>query len=52
MEKGDTTYGIIPFENSTFGSVIATLDCFISSNACQIQAETHLKVKYIKGNFE
>ncbi|PKY59497.1 hypothetical protein RhiirA4_482286 [Rhizophagus irregularis] len=43
MEKSDMTYGIISFENSTFGSVVTILDCFISSKACQIQAKTYLK---------
>ncbi|CAG8755033.1 7171_t:CDS:2, partial [Dentiscutata heterogama] len=42
VEKGNTTYGIVPFENSTYGSVVATLDNFISSKV-QIFAETYLK---------
>ncbi|CAG8767327.1 21343_t:CDS:2, partial [Gigaspora rosea] len=40
--KGDTTYGVVPFENSTFGSVVATFDRFISSKV-QIFAEAYLK---------
>ncbi|CAG8540626.1 21738_t:CDS:2, partial [Dentiscutata erythropus] len=42
VEKSNTTYGIVPFENSTYGSVVATLDNFISSKV-QIFAETYLK---------
>ncbi|KAJ1553120.1 hypothetical protein HK096_009141, partial [Nowakowskiella sp. JEL0078] len=30
-EEGTTTYGVIPFENSTFGSVVQTLDRFIQA---------------------
>ncbi|KAI8815145.1 Prephenate dehydratase-domain-containing protein [Cladochytrium replicatum] len=31
IEAGHTTYAVVPFENSTFGSVQQTLDRFISS---------------------
>lgn len=52
VEKGDTTYGVVPFENSTFGSVVTTLDRFISSKA-QIFAEAYLKVNhYLLSNFK
>lgn len=44
VEKGRTTYGIIPFENSTFGSVVETLDYFIKSNV-KVRAETYLTVR-------
>ncbi|CAI2180046.1 12747_t:CDS:10 [Funneliformis geosporum] len=43
VEKGLVTYGIVPFENSTFGSVIATLDRFITCKT-QIFAETYFQV--------
>ncbi|EIE83471.1 hypothetical protein G6F46_003674 [Rhizopus delemar] len=43
VEKGQTTYGIIPFENSTFGTVVETLDRFISSTV-RVRAETYLTV--------
>ncbi|KAI8838086.1 Prephenate dehydratase-domain-containing protein [Chytridium lagenaria] len=33
VESGAATYGIVPFENSTLGSVGQTLDSFIASNA-------------------
>jgi chorismate mutase/prephenate dehydratase len=43
VEKGHTTYGIVPFENSTYGSVVTTLDRFISCKT-HILAETYLRV--------
>ncbi|KAI9263772.1 Prephenate dehydratase-domain-containing protein [Sporodiniella umbellata] len=43
VERGITTYGIVPFENSTFGTVVETLDRFISSNV-KVRAETYLTV--------
>ncbi|KAG9290928.1 hypothetical protein G9A89_011078 [Geosiphon pyriformis] len=45
VECGRTTYGIIPFENSTFGSVVTTLDRFVSSKV-QIRAETYLRINH------
>jgi len=39
-EKGQATYGVIPFENSTYGSVVQTLDRFITSNL-KIRAEMY-----------
>ncbi|CAG8458343.1 12790_t:CDS:2 [Ambispora leptoticha] len=47
VEHGRSTYGIVPFENSTFGSVVETLDCFISSKV-QIRAETYLQISTLK----
>ncbi|CAG8436683.1 6381_t:CDS:2 [Ambispora gerdemannii] len=47
VEHGHSTYGIIPFENSTFGSVVTTLDRFISSKV-QIRAETYLQISSLK----
>ncbi|RKP22836.1 Prephenate dehydratase-domain-containing protein [Syncephalis pseudoplumigaleata] len=38
------TYGVVPFENSTHGSVIQTLDRFRTSSV-RIRAETYLKVR-------
>ncbi|KAI8378216.1 Prephenate dehydratase-domain-containing protein [Choanephora cucurbitarum] len=43
VEKGQTTYGLIPFENSTFGSVVETLDYFIHTTI-KVRAETYLTV--------
>ncbi|KAI7868140.1 Prephenate dehydratase-domain-containing protein [Spinellus fusiger] len=43
VEKGEATYGIIPFENSIFGVVVETLDRFIKTTV-KIQAETYLTV--------
>ncbi|CEG77040.1 hypothetical protein RMATCC62417_11854 [Rhizopus microsporus] len=43
VEKGQTTYGIVPFENSTFGTVVETLDRFIHSPV-RVRAETYLTV--------
>ncbi|KAI8057012.1 Prephenate dehydratase-domain-containing protein [Syncephalis plumigaleata] len=44
VESQQTTYGVVPFENSTFGTVIQTLDRFRTSSA-RIRAETYLKVR-------
>ncbi|KAL9552388.1 hypothetical protein MBANPS3_003799 [Mucor bainieri] len=43
VEKGQTTYGIVPFENSTFGSVVETLDYLIHTSV-RVRAETYLTV--------
>ncbi|ORX50964.1 bifunctional chorismate mutase/prephenate dehydratase P-protein [Hesseltinella vesiculosa] len=43
VEKGNTTYGLVPFENSTFGSVVETLDRAIHTST-RIRAETYLAV--------
>lgn len=45
VEGGAATYGVVPFENSTFGSVQQTLDRFISSDV-QIRAETYLQIRH------
>ncbi|RIA92215.1 Prephenate dehydratase-domain-containing protein [Glomus cerebriforme] len=45
VEKRRTTYGIVPFENSTYGSVVATLDKFISCKT-HILAETYLRINH------
>jgi len=45
VEKGLTTYGIVPFENSTFGSVVTTLDEFINTET-QIIEEICLTVSH------
>ncbi|CAJ0927697.1 698_t:CDS:2 [Entrophospora sp. SA101] len=45
VEKGLTTYGIVPFENSTFGSVVTTLDKFINTET-QIIEEICLTVSH------
>ncbi|KAI7905525.1 Prephenate dehydratase-domain-containing protein [Cokeromyces recurvatus] len=50
VEKGQTTYGIVPFENSTFGSVVETLDYFIHTSV-KVRAETYLTVhQYLLSN--
>ncbi|KAI8072548.1 Prephenate dehydratase-domain-containing protein [Gongronella butleri] len=43
VEKGRVTYGLVPFENSTFGSVVETLDYAIHTSA-KVRAETYLTV--------
>ncbi|KAI9290085.1 Prephenate dehydratase-domain-containing protein [Umbelopsis sp. AD052] len=43
VEKGRTTYGLVPFENSTYGSVIETMDYLMHTDV-QIRAETYLTV--------
>lgn len=48
VEKGRTTYGIVPYENSTFGSVVETLDYLIKANV-KVRSETYLTVSK-KGN--
>ncbi|KAI9150997.1 prephenate dehydratase [Blastocladiella emersonii ATCC 22665] len=45
VEQGRTLYGLVPFENSTFGSVAQTLDRFISS-PLQIRGETYLPIHH------
>ncbi|KAJ3104443.1 hypothetical protein HDU97_009228 [Phlyctochytrium planicorne] len=36
VESGATTYGVVPFENSTLGSVGQTLDAFIASSTLTV----------------
>ncbi|SAL99188.1 hypothetical protein [Absidia glauca] len=43
VEKGRATYGIVPYENSTFGSVVETLDYLIKANV-KVRSETYLTV--------
>ncbi|TPX64480.1 hypothetical protein SpCBS45565_g05877 [Spizellomyces sp. 'palustris'] len=47
VESGAATYGVVPFENSTFGSVQATLDRFAKSvGGVKIRAEHYLGVHH------
>ncbi|KAJ3218143.1 hypothetical protein HDU67_006547 [Dinochytrium kinnereticum] len=39
VESGATTYGVVPFENSTLGSVGQTLDAFIASSSLTENAQ-------------
>jgi chorismate mutase/prephenate dehydratase len=43
VEKGLVTYGVVPFENSTRGSIAETLDRFMQSTL-KIRSETYLHV--------
>lgn len=43
VEKKQATYGIVPFENSTFGTVVETLDYFAKTSV-RVRAETYLTV--------
>ncbi|KAF7722512.1 hypothetical protein EC973_003074 [Apophysomyces ossiformis] len=43
VEKGRATYGIVPFENSTFGTVVESMDCFIKTST-RVRAEAYLPV--------
>jgi chorismate mutase/prephenate dehydratase len=43
VEKGQALYGVVPFENSTFGTVVQTIDRLIPTNL-KIRAETYLEV--------
>jgi len=45
VEKNQALYGVVPFENSTFGTVVATLDRFITTSI-KIRAETYLEVRH------
>ncbi|KAJ3408847.1 hypothetical protein HDV05_004738 [Chytridiales sp. JEL 0842] len=46
VENKTVTYGVVPFENSTFGSVTQTLDAFINSNGVMIRAEHYMAVHH------
>ena len=46
VEKKTTTYGLVPFENSTFGTVVETLDNF-GKTSVRVRAETYLTVSII-----
>ncbi|KAI8145350.1 Prephenate dehydratase-domain-containing protein [Fennellomyces sp. T-0311] len=43
VEKKTATYGLVPFENSTFGTVVETLDNFVKTSV-RVRAETYLSV--------
>ncbi|KAI7859532.1 Prephenate dehydratase-domain-containing protein [Circinella umbellata] len=43
VEKKTTTYGLVPFENSTFGTVVETMDNFVKTSV-RVRAETYLTV--------
>ncbi|KAI9296705.1 bifunctional chorismate mutase/prephenate dehydratase P-protein [Neoconidiobolus thromboides FSU 785] len=44
VEEGSITYGVIPFENSTTGTVIENLDPFVEFRLAQIRAEVYLPI--------
>ncbi|KAJ3036832.1 prephenate dehydratase, partial [Rhizophlyctis rosea] len=47
VESGAATYGVVPFENSTHGSVVQTLDRFIEcKGGVQIRAESYLGIHH------
>ncbi|KAJ3035411.1 hypothetical protein HDV00_004009 [Rhizophlyctis rosea] len=47
VESGAATYGVVPFENSTHGSVVQTLDRFIASKGLSsIRAESFLDIHH------
>lgn len=44
VEKKKATYGLVPFENSTFGTVVESMDCFIKTSV-HVRAEIYLTVR-------
>ncbi|KAI9098299.1 Prephenate dehydratase-domain-containing protein [Phlyctochytrium arcticum] len=46
VATGVTNYGVVPFENSRFGSVQETLDAFVSVKGAMIRAEHYLPVRH------
>lgn len=46
VASGTVTYGIVPFENSTHGSVAQTLDGFIKYNVIKIRAESYIPIRH------
>ncbi|KAJ2342050.1 prephenate dehydratase, partial [Coemansia sp. RSA 2618] len=42
--KEEVTYGLVPIENSTFGTVVQTLDAFVRNPTVKIRAEVYLPV--------
>jgi chorismate mutase/prephenate dehydratase len=44
IEDGTLTYGVVPFENSSTGTVNETLDAFFDSQKIQIRAESYQPV--------
>jgi chorismate mutase/prephenate dehydratase len=45
VEKGQALYGIVPFENSSFGSVVQCVDRLISTTV-KIRAESYLEISH------
>ncbi|KNE71479.1 chorismate mutase [Allomyces macrogynus ATCC 38327] len=45
VEQGRATYGLVPLENSTFGSVAQSLDRFMTTTL-QIRAESYLPIHH------
>jgi chorismate mutase / prephenate dehydratase len=45
VESGKADWGVVPVENSTEGSVLPTLDCFVQSSL-QISAELLLRINH------
>ncbi|KAI8926784.1 Prephenate dehydratase-domain-containing protein [Entophlyctis helioformis] len=49
VESGSVTYGLVPFENSTFGTVQQTLDWFVAAapeTRVMVRGETYLAVHH------
>ncbi|KAI9325720.1 Prephenate dehydratase-domain-containing protein [Zopfochytrium polystomum] len=46
VESGAATYGVVPFENSTHGSVAQALDAFLVSTKVMVRAETYLPIHH------
>ena len=46
VENGSVTYGVIPFENSTYGTVKITMDRLLTCHKAQIRAESNLKISH------
>ncbi|KAJ3333995.1 hypothetical protein HDU76_013642 [Blyttiomyces sp. JEL0837] len=46
VESGAATYGVVPFENSTHGSVTQTLDGFLKSQKLMIRAEMYMPIHH------
>lgn len=44
VSKEEITYGLVPIENSTFGTVVQTLDSFVGKPHVRIRAEVYLPV--------
>ncbi|KAI8320609.1 bifunctional chorismate mutase/prephenate dehydratase P-protein [Martensiomyces pterosporus] len=44
VTKEEITYGLVPIENSTFGTVVQTLDAFVGQPRVKIRAEVYLPV--------
>jgi len=46
VETGAVTYGVVPFEDSTYGSVQQTMDRFLTCHKAQIRAESYLPISH------